>query len=220
VTIRVRPKIEYELESIYAAFLKESLSSEWEIILKGQSRYLSHELKNDIAELIDIGADLYVINVGCVDAPPREIPLWYSDILFKRNRKWLFPVINLVYNLIKRFNLRKILVEKRGYKPWVTSIDFEQNMLSSIKLLKEATSCKIVLIGINNGNERLENELPGILKQYQLYNKILSKVSSKTGALFIDVSNLNHIDHFPDGVHYNIPGHKLIADKILSIVNE
>ena len=91
VTIKVRPKVDNESDKVYSSLLKK-LHDGWEVISFGRSRYLSNELLSDLKNFIEINADLYIINIGCVDAPPRDIPLWYSDILKNQKKLNLWPL--------------------------------------------------------------------------------------------------------------------------------
>lgn len=196
------------------------LPENWEVIKYGKSRYLSSELLNEIDLFLKEDADVYVLNIGCVDAPPREIPEWFSDITFKRKYEKLYPIFNLIYKLIKALHLRKYLVVLRSSKPWVSIDEFKMNMETAISSLKKETGAEIILLGINAGTQRLEEQLPGILDNYVRYNRVLENMGKKKAAKFIDVRDLNYSTHFPDGVHYNENGHKVIAERILEAIIE
>lgn len=220
VTLRVRPHIKNEPEKVYSAQLQDLLPEKWDVIKYGKSRYLSSELVEDIDDYINYGSDIYVLNIGCVDAPPRDIPKWYSDIIFKRKWLKLYPIFNGLYRIISTLGVRKYLVYLRKGKPWVTIEAFKKNMKYAIDKIKENTKAEVIIIGINKGSERLEKHLPGILNNYAKYNNFLEELCYNRDLKFLDVQDLNHKEHFPDGVHYNELGHKIIAKRILGKINE
>lgn len=215
VTLRVRPRVKKEESKVYSTLLNEELSDDWEVIKHGKSRYLSSELLNEIDKFIEYDASAYILNIGCVDAPPREIPKWYSDITFKRKYLKLYPIFNGLYSLIRSLGLRRYFVYLRNSKPWVNKEDFYRNMSLSVEKILAATNSEIIVLGINKGSSRLENHLPGILENYRIYNGLLKDLCSKYNLKFLDVSDLNAKEHFPDGVHFNELGHRIIAERII-----
>lgn len=220
VTLRVRPRVKNEDKKVYSSILQNLLPDNWKVLKYGKSRYLSSELLNNIDKFLKHEANVYVLNIGCVDAPPREIPKWYSDIIFKRKWLKLYSIFNGLYRIITTLRLRKYLVYLRKSKPWISKDDFFENMSQSIEKIKATTDSDIIIIGINKGSSRLEQHLPGILKSYANYDVVLKNLCSKYNLKFLDVSDLNPIDHFPDGVHYNELGHKIITKRIIENLNE
>jgi len=45
---------------------------------------------------------------------------------------------------------------------------------------------------------------------------VLSQISQNMNCEFVDVSDLESEEHFPDGVHYNEQGHKIVANRLLN----
>ena len=190
----------------------------WSIQNMGKSRYLTSEFEFDKEKFIQTKPDFFIINLGCVDAPPREIPLWYSDIIFKRKNLNFFKLANFIYlYIIKKF-FRRILILIRFNKSWVNKENFQINIKNIISTLKDSCESKLIFIGINKGNQRIEKSLPGILERYKAYNKILEKVSIMEGTAFVDVSDLESDKYFPDGIHYNVEGHKIIAQRLYQCI--
>ena len=162
--------------------------------------------------------DTFIINVGAVEAPNREIPLWYSDLLYKRRRSIFYPLLSILYGKLIARN--RTFVSKLRNKPWVGLGEFHNKVESLIDKLQKNTKAKIVIIGINPGSERIESVLPGTLDNYICYNSALEEIAMKKNLDFISVVDLNSDDHFPDGVHYNETGHQVIATRILSVLND
>lgn len=221
VTIRVRPKTNNDLQNIYSFILNDKLSNygNYEVVNIGKTRYLTSEFVEDRNRIIKFQPDYYILNVGCVDAPPREIPRWFSDIIFHRRYALLFPLSDFIYKHIIKKYLRKKLMFLRGKKPWVNIEDFRKNIQMFVQDIKQHTTAKIIIIGINKGNSRIENALPGILGSYFDYNNVLIEESRNANCIFVDVSDLESIDHFPDGVHYNKKGHQIIANRLFNLMN-
>lgn len=220
VSLRVRPKTEQDVSKIYSFLLEKQLNNVglWEVVNLGKSRYLSSEYWGDKDLILATGADYYIINLGCVDAPPREIPLWFSDIIFKRKNEFLFPFFDFIYKHFIKAYLRKIFVKIRNSKPWVGISKFEENMSNMILDLRNNSETKIIILGINKGNDRIERALPGINESYLQYNKILKQLAIKLKCQFIDVRDLDSELHFPDGVHYNELGHKIISQRLMNTI--
>ena len=57
------------------------------------------------------------------------------------------------------------------------------------------------------------------MNNYKIYDSILENVAKLYNINFISVKDLNSIDHFPDGVHYNKEGHKAIFKRILKVLD-
>lgn len=222
VALRVRPLDTSSPPKVYSEILFEYLNQDrkFEVINMGYSRLLTSELKSQKDNYIRTFPHFFILNIGCVDAPPREIPKWYSDIIFHRCCFILHKYASFLYIIIIRKNLRPTLVKLRFRKPWVNKKKFRSNVDEFIQLLKKETFAKVLVVGINSGSDRLEKQLPGITKNYKIYNQILKEVSRKNNAHFIDVLDLNATNHFPDGVHYNNLGHKLVAERLNRKIRE
>ena len=226
VALRVRPSIQLELDEsyVYGYLLESELnkfdgnSLAWTVDNLGLSRLLIKEVYDNSDEYLRSFSDVYIFNIGCVDAPNREIPLWFSDIVFKRKYKIFHSVINTLYiSVIKKY-LRLPLVALRGHKPWVSETEFKFYFNEVLEMFCKQTSAKIIVMGINAGNQRIENMLPGTMANYRLYSEILKKICLKNQVDFIDVSDLSSENYFPDGVHYNDKGHAEISLRLVKSI--
>lgn len=218
VALRVRPTPKIRNTRVYGSLLEE-IRSQYVVRNLSKSRYLTSEFLFDEDEFIRTFPDYFVINLGCVDAPPRDIPLWFSDVIFKRRFLSFYNFFKFIYKLITYLNLRKLLVYCRFKKSWVPINKFRKNIKYIITTLKKETNANIIVLGINSGNERLEKLLPGILDKYSNYNICLKEITLEEGEYFLDVSDLSSAQVFPDGVHYNLEGHKIIANRILEFID-
>jgi lysophospholipase L1-like esterase len=218
VALRIRPK--EENAKLYCSILHDlicnSVTKEILISNLSVSRLLTEEVIDNKNHFFNNDQDITIINLGCVDAPTREIPLWFSDIVFKRKGLLLYTIFNPVYqHIISRFRCR--LVRMRGFKSWVPIERFSANIDEILSSLNGKS--KVVVIGINPGNQRIENQLPRTLDRYIAYNEVLQSKCKDHRVSFISTSDLKSDKYFPDGVHYNKEGHKLIADRIFSELN-
>jgi len=225
VGIRIRPSAESRSENkVYSEILTDLLNEngrEWHLHNNCRSRLLSTELLDFRDLLAAQNPDVVIINVGAVDAPNREIPKWYSDILFRRKWLNLYGVATGLYQGLIRPYFRRPLVSIRMKSPWVGINRFEKSLVDFLKFVEKDLKSKVIILGINSGSERIERELPGSLLRYKEYNQKLKEVSNNFNCTFVDMSELAPEEYFPDGVHYNVEGHRWCAKQIFnSIKNE
>lgn len=181
-------------------------------------RYTSREVLSSRDLYIREFADLYIINIGAVDAPSREIPFWYSDILYNRRKSIFYNILYKVYYaFISKY--RKLFTYLRFRKSWISKNEFTRNIKQLIECIQKDTNSRILILGINSGNMRIERQLPGTLRKYKEYNIELKNIAGLFGLSFIDVSKLDSEKYFPDGVHYNEKGHKFISDNVLNYIS-
>lgn len=226
VALRVRPPSENRILNLnYGELMERNLNSEsQELTCIVNNLGLSRAITADVLRMKDqisrVRSDYIILNIGAVDAPTREIPLWFSDVIFQRNGKYIHPVFNFIYlYLIKGF-LRRPLVYLRLKTSWTSRKKFKRDIDKILKLLLRETSAQIIVLGINKGNDRIKSNLPGSLKKYIVYDNILKEASKKWNCKFVDVEDLNSPEHFPDGVHYNNEGHKVVSDRICRLMND
>lgn len=222
--IRIRPPARTRAENrLYPNILTDMLNESrenWVLFNNCRSRLLASELIEYRDELSRQNPDVVILNIGAVDAPNREIPKWYSDILFRRKWTFLHSLSLKLYNgFIKKY-FRRPLVYLRFKTPWVKLQKFDQSVNSFVEFIRKDINAQIIILGINPGNERLEKELPGSLARYQTYNQCLKNISEKVGCHYIDTTGLESETHFPDGVHYNFEGHQWCAQQIFKTIKK
>jgi len=218
VPLRVRPPCPDEpgANRVYGKILEED---NVEVVNLSLSRLLSTELEARMDEFIRTSPDTYIIHLGCVDAPSREIPLWYSDVIFGRKLACCKKSFYWFYDkIIKRF-LRRTLVRIRSGRSWVSEERFRLLMIKAIKSFLKETSSNILIVGINKGNDRIERCLPGTLAKYLKYDEILRELSGQKRVSYLDVSDMTSDLHFPDGVHFNTAGHEILAKRIITQID-
>jgi len=164
-------------------------------------------------------SDWYIINLGCVDAPSREVPLWVSDVIYGRRKTFLSNFVVFFYwNFISKN--RRVFTLLRLKKSWIKKESFIRNVSTLITSIQKDTNAGIIVLGINSGNNRIEKILPGTTKKYKEYNHALKQLVKELNIPFIEVSDLSSSEYFPDGVHYNSAGHNIISSRILNIMQK
>lgn len=222
VALRVRPTSSPRYSNKpYAQLTEEylNLDSSDDVFIANNisfSRAIVKEYLNKRDVISGLNPEYIIINLGIVDAPSRDIPLWFSDIIFKRKWKILFPSFSFLYNNFFKGNTRRFFTNLRFRKSWVSEKSFKKDFNTLIETIKRESFAKIIIIGINKGSQRIENELPGTLVKIERYNTILKELSKTHKLKFISTSDLESETYFPDGVHYNTKGHKYIAKLITS----
>lgn len=222
VALRNRPPRATPQNKNYTKFLEELLAEQFsETVLLIQNMAFGAATLMDahlhLDEYIQSLPDYFIINLGVVDASTREIPLWYYKYINSRKDSWLVK-INAQFHkhLIKR--IRPVLVLLRGKRPWTSSRRFRTLYTALIQTLHKETNATIITLPINPANERVEHELPGSHANHLKYNRIIQEISDEFNLYHIDLSDLDSITHYPDGVHFSLEGHKIIARRLHDII--
>ncbi len=223
VAIRVRPPVSLNNKN-YGQILSESLSEKYDnhcisIVNRGLTRatvkdIYPHKMDNFISDY----PDYFILNIGIPDASTREMPRFISNLLtYKSNLQFVIILHFLYSKLIQPYI--KFFVLLRGKRTWVNEKEFEKIYGKIIEYIQKETNANIIILPINNPSQRIENKLPGTIKNVKRYNEIIKDLSQKYNTSIVDISDLEQTEHFPDGVHYSIEGHKIISNKILDFIN-
>lgn len=216
VGLRVRPPVNYPENKNYCIYLQELLRKEGiqiENISTGASTIQNH-LEN-IDEIINKSSDIYIINLGVVDSTIREVPLWFYRIATKKYGNLLNKLLFLIYhNFISK--LRPFFSLLRGKRSWISKKRFRFLFSDFLDQIFKECNAKILVLSINIANDRIEKQLPGTRNNQKAFNEILKIETIKRNHIFVDLSDLKPETHYPDGVHFNTAGHKLVAERILS----
>ncbi len=224
VALRVRPPAQPErLNKTYAQLLEDHLNeSESDTIFNVNnlsfSRALVQEFLDKRDQISSANANYIVVNLGVVDAPSRDTPLWFSNILSKRYFSILYHPCSFIYDNFLKKRFRRTLTSIRFNRSWVSEKKFKANLTNLITLISRETYAKVIILGINKGSERIEKQLPGTLQKLKKYDKIMQSVALDFNLDFIPTSDLESEDLFPDGVHYNLKGHRHISNLIAPLI--
>ncbi|RLD41033.1 MAG: hypothetical protein DRI86_14205, partial [Bacteroidetes bacterium] len=64
----------------------------------------------------------------------------------------------------------------------------------------------------------VEEQLPGSHLKHLRYNDHIKEITEKFDQIFVNTSSFTSEKEYPDGVHYSLNGHKLIASKLKEII--
>lgn len=222
VALRVRPPADNDNFN-YGQRLEKQLNNsfeeqQWIVSNLGFSRAVIRDVLRNKNLFAQKGGDYIVLNIGAVDAPSRDVPLWLSDLLAEHNKGKLSYYLSNALNarIIKK--IRPFLVKLRMKRSWTSMKRFENGMRELLLFLRKDTPGRIIVLGINSGNDRVEKALPGTNRKYKSYNEKLEAICNEMNTDFVSVEDLNSAAHYPDGVHYNSAGHKEIAERIKQVI--
>jgi lysophospholipase L1-like esterase len=225
VGLRIRPPGKYPYNKNYGVILEELLQDKYpnKVVLVRNlcvGRATIWDILQKRTEILNEFPSYYIVNFGVSDASTREIPLWYSNIINSNKETWVKKICLIFYEFVlKKF--RPFLVRLRGKKTWTSKKKFEKYFYYLLDFLEKGTNSKLIVISINNASERIEEQIPGSAKKYTEYNDIIKKVTKKFNAQYIDTTDLMSEVHTPDGIHFSLEGHQVIAERVYgAIVSE
>ncbi len=218
VALRVRPPDQYPDNLNYTQFLKSLLLNcdsfdEVEVI----NMAIGGDTVNDMLAKIDVYIstfpDVFILNIGVVDASTRDIPRWFFNYINNNREGFPRSFLRLFYNaFIKKF--RRLMVVTRGKRPWITYRRFKRIFRTFVGTLIKETNARIIILPINKGSERVEKQIPGSLRNFQKYSDYMKDLSGEFETVFISLDHLDCQTDYPDGIHYSRSGHNKLA-KIL-----
>ena len=223
VAIRIRPPQKEPNNKNYGQFLLSKLSEKNENVYftinnKAFTRAILKDIFLKIDELISDYPDYFILNIGIPDASTREIPLYISNFITYKNHLKFSVFIQLIYNFLIKPNI-KFFVKIRGKRTWVNKKQFKNLYEKTINYIIKETNAKIIIIPINPPSKRIEDKLPGTIKNVVIYNKIISDLAEKYNINMVNINDLEPTQNFPDGIHYSVDGHKEISNRISEFIN-
>lgn len=224
VGLRIRPPARYPFNKNYGVILEELLQNEYPnkvFLVRNLSvgRSTLWEVLRRREYLLNVFPHYYVINLGVTDASTREIPFWFSNIIFSHNEAFLRKILHAFY-IYAIVPFRPWLVRIRGKRPWTSKKKFKDLFEKLISYLAEGSNAQIIVMSIHMPSERIEIALPGSTANYLEYNRIMKEIASGHNAYYLDTTKLIEPAHSPDGIHLSREGHFLIARKLFAIIKE
>jgi lysophospholipase L1-like esterase len=223
VALRTRPPQLLNDNQNYGVRLESLLNQEGDAFYLvnnyGFGRATIYEIYLKLDNLIAAMPDLYILNIGIVDASTREVPLWFSNIVTSRKKNIFHNTMRAFHHYIfKRF--RPFWVKARGKKSWISESSFKNYYRLIIEAIKKDTHARLILMPINKGNERVEKQIPGTLDNIKQYNKIIRELAFENKVDFLETEDLQSKDFFPDGIQFNAEGHFLIAERLQQLIKK
>jgi lysophospholipase L1-like esterase len=223
VALRVRPPEKYPHNENYTLLLNKKLKKKYPDLFfqidnfsKGASTI--KDKFTSVDDFVSRLPDIYILNIGVVDACTREIPRWFSLLLSSGNTGFAINFFRWINSrLLKKHSA--FFVRLRGMKTWVSERNFQEYFTKFIDVLIKDTNAKIIAIPINIADSRVERKLPGSKKNQNRYNHIIKEIIESRGQYLIDVSTLESREHYPDGVHYSASGHKVVSELLMKKIS-
>lgn len=219
VALRIRPPRKDKADLTYTEHLR-AIFPNYIIVNKAIGALpLNKQIKNRdyiIRELPDI----FILNYGIVDCSNRPIPYWLFRFInnYDESEGKAHQFIRKFISYIEK-KYRKQLVRIRNYRPWTNPQKFRCLYRGLIQQLQKETSARIICIGINRTNERINSQLHRTNERIEEYNHIIKECCDELDCSYIEPKN--HIDSLdtPDGIHYDATGHLKIAKILQPIIN-
>ena len=215
VALRVRPPQAFPENKNYTCLIRSRLSCN--IRNEARGALTIAQVVKDLDFYISTFPDWYIINLGVVESCSRESPYWFYRIAMSKSKGLMYRTANWIYRFFFA-KFRRELTNLRFRRSWLSQRKFRWYFDVLIKLLLKETNARIIVLGINLSNDRVETLLPGSRKKNQEYDAIMREACNYYGQTFIDVSKLESGSHYPDGVHYNVKGHEIIASYIADAI--
>jgi lysophospholipase L1-like esterase len=224
VALRVRPPQKRPLNQNYSQLLENYLNEDLvhRLALVNNysiSRALVTEMYKKREKFIRSFPDFYIINLGVCDASTRGVPLWFANIIKRREIPILTGLFSKIYYKIIKRNLT-FFVKLRNKRPWISIKLFEKYYLKLIKYLLKETNARIILLPINPTTQIIENIIPGSKLNFCRYNKIISTVAKQYSFFYIQLNDLSPQIHCPDGIHSSLEGRKKVASRLYKSIKE
>lgn len=224
VALRVRPPEGLDgRPRNYARLIEEKLTEKLpgnlspEVVNTGFSRATIQEIYARRDHFTGSMPDVIIYNVGVVDASTREMPLWLANLIKRDTGSWFNSMMHaLNHHLFTRF--RPLFVYLRGKRPWRSHKKFKSCLQALSAEMEKELGVPQIFLGINKGNDRIEKELPGSTSNYRSYTESIREIAEQSDSEFVDLSDLNSGEHFPDGIHFSKSGHEIVADRICELL--
>lgn len=223
VAMRNRPPLPAPDNGNYGQYLEEYLNARCQdktclVTNTAFSRATVSDIDLEANNIIQSFPDYYVINLGVVDASAREVPFWFARILDGKSPALFRSLFRGIHHHIFKKH-RRFFVKLRGKTPWIKPRKFKREYARTLARLKKETNAHIITLPVNKGNQRIENELPGSMKNYEKYSRIIKEVTENQNAVFIPLDDLNSEEHYPDGIHFSKKGHMAVALKLAGTIS-
>src|SRR3954469_13308920 len=198
--------------------------------VSNQSYWLGeiHDAFHHIEERVfTFSPDVVVLDFGWLECQPQVFPTallrWlttYRPSLNPRTMKWRRKVAPRISQLYKKVT-PAVASRWAGVPSRMPSARFEQEMTRYINVVRKELRSLVLVTNLNPTSDRVPDVLPGVHQRAKQYSDIIERVVERAGAdvRLIDtralVEGLGVDKVLPDGIHYNVEGHRLVADMLV-----
>jgi hypothetical protein len=225
VGLRVRPPQPHPENKTYSQLLHPAL------LERGYDHVLieNHCVgRSTVRQVLELGdnithafLDVYIVNCGVTDCSTREIPLWFSDLIFSSRTSFLRNIAAAIHKFIIIPN-RKTFVRLRGKRSWLRPQQFRRYYKKLISDLLKNTNAVLILMSINDTTDRVESELPGTRANIERFNAVIRQLAQIDPARIrlVETGDLDPETDLPDGVHFSRQGHDKMNERLLREILE
>ncbi|MEA1972677.1 MAG: hypothetical protein U9N34_05220 [Candidatus Cloacimonadota bacterium] len=221
VALRNRPVLNHPDNINYCKHIEIELekkdSRNYQVVNLSDGGITIVEVINDIDKFVSTFPDYFIINLGAVDAPNREIPHWLNKIINNKLDGFFRNGLKYIHAKFIKPN-RSFFVKLRGKRGWVSEKRFTYLFRTLLEYLVKETNAKVIVLGINPTTDRVEKQLPGTKEKYKKFSNIMNTITNNLNQKYINLDDLNPEIHCPDGVHFSSEGHKEVSLRIVKII--
>lgn len=216
VGLRVRPPQPYPDNMNYSQLLQPMLEDQLGTRVDAENLCVGRSTIRDLLEMGDTiyhsFPNIFIINAGITDCSTREIPLWFSNIIYSSRTSFFRNVAAAIHKFIIIPQRRRFVV-LRGKRSWISPRQFRHFYSKLIRDLVKNTNGFLILMKINDCTDRVETQLPGTRANITRFNAIIEDLRdlAPDRIKLINVDDLNPETDLPDGIHYSREGHDKIA---------
>lgn len=230
VSMIMRPPRENRNDKTYAEILEKDDC--YQIIHSGKRGAIISDAYGYLEdEIIRHSPDVVIIHFGIVEAATRirdrliykhsERDDYKNSIFISKYPRTFVDKIQ-DYSLIigaKFLELMRRALHRRIN--WISKQQFEYVLDVYIKQIKKELLCPIIILGVADPGEVLEQKCPGTMEYVHFINGIFAnKAKTEDGVYFIDIYSCEEmVGNTPDGSHFNAEGHRVVANKIQTLIN-
>lgn len=183
-------------------------------------------------EVLCFFPDVVIINFGIVEVCQRNtiralnnstILNYYRNTIFRRSYSFQSGLVQCILKALKK--IQTILASLLHLRwQWFDENKFIEVLTDSIKIIQRETAAHVIILGCSPCDDRVSRLLPGSNEAIQSVNDRMSQIAhSSSGHIqFIDPAIFLHqkklAELVPDGIHFSSEGHRLVAEKIASLL--
>src|SRR3954454_8886795 len=199
--------------------------------VSNQSYWLGeiHDAFHHIEErLFTFSPDVVVLDFGWLECQPKVFPTamlrWlttYRPSLNPRTIAWRRRAVRSISRLYKR-GTPIVASRWRGVPSRMPPERFEREMTRYIDVVRKELRSLVLVTNLNPTSDRIAEVLPGVHERARQYSDIIERVVERAGpdVRLVDTRSLVEglgVDKIlPDGIHYNVEGHRLVADMLVA----
>jgi hypothetical protein len=180
------------------------------------------------ARVLATSPDVVVVNFGWMECQPKLFPTamlrWLTTYRPRLNPRTVPYRRKAVRRLSRMYKRYTPIVARRwsGMPSRMPPQRFEQEMTRYIDVVRKELRSLVLVMNVNPTTDRIAEVLPTVHDRAKQYSDIVERVVARAGdgVRLIDtrslVEDLGCEKLIPDGIHYSVEGHRLVADLVVA----